>query len=97
VRAPLWAARCRGRIGVRDFRCSSVRLPLWAAHWSARTALLRSANAGAGDALRSLHPNAEEFRCSAVRGLRGVSKSNRKPRRCWKKKYGVRARLDSWS
>ena len=34
-----------------------------------------------------------ECRC----GLRGVSKSNRKPRRCWKKKSGVRARLDSWS
>ena len=63
----LWAARCLGRIGVRDCRCSLVRPPLWAAHWSARTALLCSANAGVGDALRSLHPNAEEFRCSAVR------------------------------
>ena len=67
MRAPLWAARCLGRIGVRDCRCSLVRPPLWATHWSARTALLVSANAGVGDALRSLHPNAEEFRCSAVR------------------------------
>ena len=25
------------------------------------------------------------------------TESNRKPRRCWKKKSGVRARLDSWS
>ena len=34
---------------------------------------------------------------SQLRGACAAVGRNRKPRRCWKKKSGVRARLDSWS
>ena len=52
---------------------------------SARILLLCSANAAVGDALPSSHPNAEEFRCSAVRAPLWVARCHRRggtPKTC---------------